>query len=94
MIDDPTQPDPVVTELSIKRARRDDAETLLEEKGVFMLAVRSLRIRWFNELMTTTERSERDALTFKLQALLSIPDELAGFIRDHKFALDKAKRHG
>ena len=94
MTDDPTQPDPVVTELSIKRERRTDAESLLEDKGVFMLAIRSLRIRWFNELMETNERSEKDALEGKLKALLAIPNELSGFIRDHKFALDKVRKHG
>jgi hypothetical protein len=91
---DPTEPSATVTELSAKRERREAAEILLDEKGVFMLAVRSIRIRWFNELMTTTERSEKDDLTAKLKALTAIPVELEGFISDHKFALDRAKKHG
>jgi hypothetical protein len=91
---DPTQEDPKVTELSAKRERREEAELLLEEKGVFMLAIRSLRIRWFNELMTTSERATKDDLTARLKALTALPVEIEGFIRDHKFALDRARKHG
>jgi hypothetical protein len=91
---DPTQEDAKVTELSAKRERREDAEILLDEKGVFMLAIRSLRIRWFNELMVATERTVKDDLTARLKALTALPIELEGFIRDHKFALDRVRKHG
>ncbi len=91
---DPAEQAPNVTELSTKRERREDAESLLDEKGVFMLAVRSLRIRWFNELLDTTDRETKNDLHARLKALRALPTELEGFIRDHKFALDRAKKHG
>ena len=91
---DPTQESPNVTDLSAKRERREAAETLLDEKGVFMLAIRSLRIRWFQDLMDTTERSVKDDLTARLKALTALPVELSRFISDHKMALDKQRKHG
>ena len=47
------------TRLSDKRARKDEAEGLLDPKGVFMLGVRGVRIRLFQMLMDARTRATR-----------------------------------
>ena len=91
---DPTEPDTRGADNDAKRALFLETKDLLDEKGVFMLAIRSLRIRWFQDLMDTTERSVKDDLTARLKALSALPVELSRFISDHKMALDKQRKHG
>jgi hypothetical protein len=86
---DPTEVDARAKDTEAKRTLRDEANDLLNEQGVFMLAVRALRIRWFGELMKAKDWETKDDLTRKLQVLTSIPEELQRFVTDYKFALNK-----
>ena len=43
MSDDPQEPIPPADDLAVKRQRSDEANTLLDPKGVFMLGVRGVR---------------------------------------------------
>ena len=88
---DPSEPIPKADDLSEKRERKEEAEGLLDPKGVFMLGVRGVRIRWFQELMDARDRDVKDDLTFKLQVLDEVVHVLNGFINDYKVAL-KNKR--
>jgi hypothetical protein len=74
------------------RAHDTQAKRVLE-KGVFMLAVRALRIKWFNELLDTTDREKDRELKAKLQVLRAIAGELQGFINDYKMALDRQAKN-
>ena len=91
---DPFAPDARAVDSDAKRALRNEAEELLDKNGVFMLAVRSLRIQWFNELMAAKDWETKDHLTNKLQVLTAIPQELQRFVTDHKFALNKRTHAG
>lgn len=91
---DPFEPANIPTDVEAKRARKTEAETLVDDKGVFMLAVRSLSRTWYAELVTSPERERMLAAGMKLQALESIVPEIKRFINDHAFAVDKAKKHG
>jgi hypothetical protein len=93
MSDDPVEADQRATDTSAKRELFNEASSLLDEKGVFMLAVRSLRRQWFGQLMNAKDWEAKDDLTRKLQVLTAIPEELQRFITDFKFALDRQK-HG
>ena len=88
---DPFAPDVRATDGDAKRLLRDQADELLDKNGVFMLAVRSLRIQWFNELMAAKDWETQTNLTRKLQVLTEVPQELQRFITDYKFALNKRK---
>jgi hypothetical protein len=90
---DPTLPDARANDTQAKRELFLEANELLAEKGVFMLAVRALRIKWFNELLDTTDRDKNHELKAKLQVLRAIPDELQGFINDYKMAIDRQNKH-
>ena len=89
MSDDPFAPDARAVDSDAKRTLRNEADELLDKSSVFMLAVRSLRIQWFNELMNAKDWETKDDLTRKLQVLTAIPQELQRFVTDHKFALNK-----
>ncbi len=91
---DPFEPANIPTDFEAKRSRKTEAETLVDDKGVFMLAVRSLSRTWYAELVTSSEESRARVVWMKLQALESIVPEIKRFINDHAFALDKAKKHG
>jgi hypothetical protein len=86
-------PDARANDSSAKRELSNEATELLDKNSVFMLAVRSLRIQWFNELMNAKDWETKDNLTRKLQVLTAVPQELQRFITDYKFALNKRK-HG
>jgi hypothetical protein len=90
---DPEQTDARAHDTQAKRVLFDEANELLAEKGVFMLAVRALRIKWFNALMEAKDRETKADLTAKLQVLTSIPGELQGFINDYKMALDRQAKN-
>ena len=86
---DPFAPDARAVDSDAKRALHNEATDLLDKNGVFMLAVRSLRIQWFNELMAAKDWETKDDLTRKLQVLTAVPQELQRFVTDYKFALNK-----
>jgi hypothetical protein len=90
---DPAQTDARAHDTQAKRVLFDEAQELLAEKGVFMLAVRALRIKWFNALMDATDRETKNDLTAKLQVLTAVPGELQGFINDYKMAIDRQSKH-
>jgi hypothetical protein len=91
---DPFAPDARATDNDAKRALHNEANELLDKNGVFMLAVRSLRIQWFNELMVAKDWETKDDLTRKMQVLTTLPQELQRFISDYKFALNKRAHAG
>lgn len=90
---DPFAPDVRAVDSDAKRALHNEATDLLDKSGVFMLAIRSLRIQWFNELMNAKDWESQAHLTRKLQVLTEVPQELQRFITDYKFALNK-RTHG
>ena len=89
MSDDPFAPDARAVDSDAKRALHNEATDLLDKNGVFMLAVRSLRIQWFGALMDAKDWETKDDLTRKLQVLDAMPKELQRFVTDYKFALNK-----
>ena len=90
---DPAQTDARAHDTQAKRVLFDEAQELLAEKGVFMLAVRSLRIKWFNEYLDSMDREKDRELKAKLQVLRAIPDELQGFINAYTMAIDRQNKH-
>jgi hypothetical protein len=89
---DPTLPDARANDTQAKRVLFEEANELLHEKGVFMLAVRALRIKWFNEHLDTSDRDKDRELKAKLQVLRALPDELNAFINDYKMAIDRQNK--
>jgi hypothetical protein len=87
MSDDPSEPIPPADDLAVKRQRHDDITALLDSKGVFMLGVRGVRMRWFQMLMDARTRELKDDLTARLQVLDEVVNALQGFINDYKVAL-------
>jgi hypothetical protein len=83
-----------MNDISQKRLLHDQASDLLEETGLFMSAVKAVRIRWHHELMEATSKQMEKSLIARLRALEAIPQELQGAINDYKFAADREKRHG
>ena len=54
---DPTEPDTVEKgTATAKRALFPEAKDLLDDQGVFMLAIRALRIRWYGEHLGMSDR--------------------------------------
>jgi hypothetical protein len=89
---DPSEPVPVADDLAVKRQRHDEANTLLDPKGVFMLGVRGVRQRWFQMLMDARGNKElRDDLINRLQVLDEVTHALQFFVNDYKVAM-KNKR--
>jgi hypothetical protein len=87
---DPTEPDERAKDNDAKRVLFFEAKDLLDEKGVFMLAVRALRIRWYGEWLDTAERDKERELKGKLQCLDAIPAEIKRFVSDYSMAMNKA----
>jgi hypothetical protein len=90
---DPFEKANIPTDAGSKRERREEAEELLEENGVFMLSLKSLSRKWYAEMITSLEPARREAASVKLQALEAIVPEMRRFITDHKMALDKQRKH-
>ncbi len=88
---DPTEPDTRGVDNDAKRTLFLEAKDLLEPKGVFMLAVRALRIRWYGEHMDCSDRDKDRELKAKLQCLDAIPAEIQRFVNDYAMAMDKTK---
>ena len=88
---DPSEPIPKADDLAVKRQRSEEAEGLLDPKGVFILGVRGVRMRWYQQLMATRNPEEKDDLVYKSQVLDEVVNSLQGCINDYKVAL-KNKR--
>jgi hypothetical protein len=84
---DPSEEAPKVDDLAIKRERSEEAARLMDPNGVFMLSVRGVRIRWYQQLMEARDRETKDYLTSKLQVLDEVSNALQGFVNDYKVAL-------
>ncbi len=87
---DPTEIDARANDTAAKRVLNDQANELLDEKGIFMLAVRALRIRWYGEWLDSADRDKQRDLRAKLQCLDAIPLEIGRFVSDYKMAMNKA----
>lgn len=88
---DPSEPIPPADDLAVKRQRSDEANALIDPKGVFMLGVRGVRMRWYQQLMDTRDQAMKDDLVYRSQVLDEVVNALQGFINDYKVAL-KNKR--
>ncbi len=91
MSDDPNQPAPDAADFDAKRQRKEEAERLLEPKGVFMLGVIGIRQRWFRELMDARTDELKGELVAKLQVLDAVVNGLAGFVNDYRVAVRNTK---
>ncbi len=88
---DPSEAVPPAPDLAVKRQRSEEAQGLIDPKGVFMLSVKGVRMRWFQMLMDARDRELKEDLTFRLQVLDEVVNALQGFINDYHVAL-KNKR--
>jgi hypothetical protein len=91
MSDDPREESPKINDLFAKRLLKEEAAELLDPKGVFMAAVKAVRLEWFGELMDARDRDAADALVAKLRALDAIPERLQTAVNDYKMALSRQK---
>ena len=89
---DPFLADKRAHDLEAKRQLFIEANSLLEERSVFMLAVRSLRVQWHNEWLASKDWETDQNLKARLQALLALPAEINRFINDYKAALSKQQK--
>ena len=89
MSDELSEPLAPPDDLSAKRERSEEAERLMDPKGVFMLGVRAVRQRWFQQLMDARDRETKDYLTAKLQVLDEVANSLKTFVNDYKIAVKK-----
>lgn len=90
---DPTEPDVRATDTQAKRVLFQEAKELLDPKGVFMLAIRAVRIRWYGELMDAVDRDKKADLLARLKVIDAVPAELQGFINDYTMALDRQRKN-
>lgn len=88
---DPAEADTRGADNDAKRTLFLEAKDLLDEKGVFFLAVKALRIRWYGEWLDTVERDKQRELRARLQCIDAIPAEIKRFVSDYAMAMDKAK---
>jgi hypothetical protein len=86
-ISEPIEP----VDLAVKRERSEEAEALLDPKSAFMLGVRGVRQRWFQQLMDAKDRETKDYITAKLQVLDEVANSLKSFVIDYKMALGKKR---
>jgi hypothetical protein len=78
-------------DLSKKKELNDAARELLDNKA-FLQAIIDLRKRWYDQLMTTMAREQRDELIAMSKALESIPTELTVLMNNYRMAL-KRQQH-
>src|SRR5580765_1507736 len=69
---DPFEKENLPTDVDARRVRSLEAEELVNEKGVFMLAIKSLARKWYAEMVTSPEKQRMEAAAMKLQVLESI----------------------
>lgn len=90
---DPTAPDTRADDNQAKRALFLEAKDILDDKGVFMLAVRALRIRWYGEFLDTIDRDKERDLKARLKVLDAIPAEIKRFVSDYSVTLDRQRKN-
>ena len=88
---DPVSTDARATDNDAKRALFLEAKDVLDEKGVIMLAVRALRIRWYGEFLDATEREKERDLKARLKVLDAIPAEIKRFVNDYSMAMGRKR---
>ena len=88
---DPAEADARGADNDAKRVLFLEAKDLLDEKGVFLLAVRALRIRWYGEWLDCGDRDKERDLKARLKILDAVPAEIQRFVNDYAMAMDKAK---
>jgi 5-carboxymethyl-2-hydroxymuconate isomerase len=88
---DPSEADARAKDNDAKRLLFVEANELLKEQGVFMLAVRALRIRWYREWLAANDRDKERDLRARLQFLDAAPEEIRRFVSDYSMAMDRAK---
>jgi hypothetical protein len=93
MTDVPGNDNAKVQDLQQKRELNDAAKELLENKA-FTQAIMDLRKRWYDQLMTTAVREQRDELIAMSKALEAIPTELTVIMNNFKMGLRQQQRHG
>ena len=82
-----------MSEDDVRRELAADSRALKEDPA-FAAAILALRKQWFGELMGLTDLERIHALTFKLQALESIPQQLQVFMNDQMMADKRKHGHG
>lgn len=90
-VNDPLAGDERAKDVDAKRTLFLEAKDLLDDKGVFLLAIRAVRARWYGELMDAVERDKKADLLARLKCLDEIPREIKRFVSDYSMAMDKAK---
>ena len=85
------EPDERGADSDAKRTLFNESNELLNDKGVFLLAVKALRIRWYGEWLDTADRDKNRELKAKLQCLDAIPAEIQRFVNDYK--MDRQRKH-
>jgi len=73
-------------DLSKKRESAEAAKSVIEDKA-FQQAVSQLRARWYEQMLATRDREQRDELMAMSKALRGIQDELNVLMNDYKMAL-------
>jgi hypothetical protein len=82
-----------MNDLSAKRELSHDAKALIEDKA-FSAAILDLRKRWFDELMTAADTTERKLeLIGQIKALEALTGALGAIINDYTMAA-RNQRHG
>ena len=89
---DPIEPDTRGADTDAKRVLFNEAQELLNDKGVFLLAIRALRIRLYREHLDTYDRDKDRELKAQLQCLDKIPAEIQRFVSDYAMAMDKQRK--
>lgn len=93
MTGDPKDENAKPDELSAKRALADEAQELLNDKGVFMGAVKAVRIKWYREWLDATDEAVIAQLRAKLQALDAVPQLIQTAVNDYTVAA-RHKKYG
>ena len=78
-----------MNDLTAKRELSEEAKTVLESKA-FDHAVRELRKRWFDELMSAADTTERKLeLLAQIKALETLPAQLKILVNDYTMAVKR-----
>ena len=90
---DPTEPDERGADTDAKRVLFNEAQELLKDTGVFLLAIRALRIRWYGEWLDTHDRDKERDLKARLKIIDAVPAEIQRFVNDFKMTMDRQRKH-
>ena len=88
---DPTEVDARGADNDAKRVLFLEAKDLLDEKGVFLLAIRALRIRWYGEWLDCSDRDKERDYKARLKIIDAVPAEIQRFVNDYAMAMDKTR---